>query len=152
MSALASTGQRWRTAVGALVAAAAVVVDAGAVSLKPADDRPVRFEVALSAPGAPAPSASATLTRTDAGWEVVLEADGLPRVDAGRYYQAWLRDPEGVLVPLGSFNEGGRIVLWSGGSPVDFPGFTVTVESADGNQASSGARVLVGTVDPSPPG
>lgn len=138
---------RWALVMGAAAAAVLVVAVAGSL-FRGGTDAP-RLQVALAAVGAPGPSGSATLTRTDSGWEAVLDAEGLPRLDNGRYYQAWLRGPDGTLVPLGSFNEGGRIVLWAGVSPIDFPGFTVTVEAADGNQASSGQRVLAGTVDPS---
>jgi hypothetical protein len=38
------------------------------------------------------------------------------------------------------------VTLWAGVSPVDFPTLTVTIEAADGNQASSGRRVLLGTI------
>ena len=100
-------------------------------------------QVVLS-PGA---RAHATLTQTTSGWRIELDASGLPRLDNGRFYEAWLKNQNGVLVPIGTFNQGGRIVmLWAGVSPRDFPTFTVTEESADGNQASSGRVVLVGTV------
>ncbi|MGI9023517.1 MAG: anti-sigma factor [Acidimicrobiales bacterium] len=144
------TPRRWAAALGASVAAAAVAAVVMTGALRTDSGSGPRFETALAAVGAPGPSGSATLSRTDSGWDVVLEADGLPRLDNGRYYQAWLRNAEGVLVPLGSFNEGGRMTLWSGVSPVDFPVLTITVEAADGNQASSGDRVLAGTVDTSP--
>ncbi len=38
------------------------------------------------------------------------------------------------------------MTLWSGVSPVDYPTLTVTIEEPDGNQASSGHRVLSGDV------
>jgi hypothetical protein len=41
------------------------------------------------------------------------------------------------------------VTLWAGVSPVDFSSLTVTRERADGDQASSGDRVLVGTIDTS---
>ena len=50
-------------------------------------------------------------------------------------------------MPVGTFNEGQSVTLWAGVSPVDFPTLTVTREEADGDQASSGEKVLVGTVD-----
>jgi hypothetical protein len=124
----------------------AAVAAAGLISRR---DAGPRFEVALAAVGPSRASGSATLTRTKSGWKVVLEAPGLPRLDAGRYYQAWLRSTDGTLVPIGSFNEGDDVTLWSGVSPVDYPGFTVTIEAADGVQGSSGLRVLAGTVDTS---
>jgi hypothetical protein len=39
--------------------------------------------------------------------------------------------------------------LWAGVSPKTFSTLTVTRERADGDQASSGEKVLVGTVDTS---
>jgi hypothetical protein len=50
-------------------------------------------------------------------------------------------------VPLGTFNEGRNVTLWAGVSPKDFTTLTVTRERADGEQGSSGEKVLVGTVD-----
>ena len=80
-----------------------------------------RFEVALAATD-PASGASgdATLTKTTSGWRIELDASGLPRLDGGRFYQAWLRNADGVLVPVGSFNEGEDVTLWAGVSPRDF--------------------------------
>jgi hypothetical protein len=52
-----------------------------------------------------------------------------------------------VLVPIGTFNEGLKVTLWAGVSPQQFTTLTVTRERADGNQDSSGEKVLVGTVD-----
>ena len=100
------------------------------------------------APGATA-TATATLTQTSSGWRIELHATGLPRLDAGRFYEAWLRDAAGLLVPVGTFNEGERVTLWAGVSPKDFTTLTVTRERADGDQTSSGEKVLVGTVDTS---
>jgi hypothetical protein len=91
---------------------------------------------------------SATLTKTSSGWRVRLQAQGLPRLDGGLFYEAWLRNSSGVLVPVGTFNEGTNVVLWAGVSPKVFTSVTVTRERDDGNQASSGDEVLVGTVDP----
>jgi hypothetical protein len=108
--------------------------------------------MALAAPaGAPAVTGSAELERTDSGWRIDLDAPGLPRLDGGRFYQAWLRDEAGTLVPIGTFNEGDDVVLWAGVSPREFPTLTVTIEASDGDQASSGQRVLAGTLD-LPPG
>jgi hypothetical protein len=107
-----------------------------------------RFEAALAptelVPGA---KGDATLTKTSSGWRIELEASGLPRLDGGRFYEAWLRNAAGVLVPIGTFNEGRKVVLWAGVSPKDFMTLTVTREQADGDQASSGEKVLLGTVD-----
>ena len=40
-------------------------------------------------------------------------------------------------------------MLWAGVSPRDFPTLTVTREQADGDQASSGEKVLAGEIDTS---
>jgi hypothetical protein len=105
------------------------------------------FRVAL-APTALVPGATgkATLTKTSSGWRVQLYARRLPRLAGGRFYEAWLRSADGVLVPIGTFNTGRDVTLWAGVSPKEFPTLTVTRERADGIQASSGEKVLVGTV------
>jgi anti-sigma factor RsiW len=106
-----------------------------------------RFRAALAATElAPGASGQATLTKTTSGWRVELDASGLPRLDAGRFYEAWLRNGAGVLVPVGTFNEGYHVILWAGVSPTAFTTLTITRERADGNQGSSGEKVLVGTV------
>ena len=107
-----------------------------------------QFHATLAATGlVPGATGEATLTRTTSGWRIELDATGLPRLDGRRFYQAWLRNDRGVLVPIGSFNEGSDVTLWAGVSPEDFPALSVTREVADGDQASSGERVLVGAVD-----
>jgi hypothetical protein len=106
-----------------------------------------RFQAALAPtqllPGA---TGKATLTKTSSGWRITLNATGLPRLDRGRFYEAWLRNPAGVLVPIGTFNQGPKVTLWAGVPPKDFPTLSVTREQADGDQRSSGEKVLVGTV------
>lgn len=138
------SGWRRPTLLVAAAAAAIVVVVTGVLMLRPPSQR--TFDAALQATDlAPAASGSAVMTRTDSGWRIELDVAGLPRLDNGRFYQGWLRNADGTLVPIGTFNEGTDVVLWSGVSPQDFPTLTVTQEEADGNQASSGQRVLVGT-------
>jgi hypothetical protein len=106
-----------------------------------------RFHAALASTDlVPGAKGEATLTKTSSGWRIELDATGLPRLDGGRFYEAWLRNPAGVLVPIGTFNESRKVTLWAGVSPKDFTMLTVTREQADGDQASSGAKVLVGTV------
>jgi anti-sigma-K factor RskA len=142
----AATGWRPAFAVVAVGAVAAVAIGLAAAL----DDGPAaeRFQAALG-PTELVPEArgEATMTKTDSGWRIELDATGLPRLDGGRFYQAWLRNAAGLLVPVGTFNEGRGVTLWAGVSPVDFPTLTVTREPADGDQASSGERVLVGSVD-----
>jgi anti-sigma-K factor RskA len=107
-----------------------------------------RFQAALAPTGlAPGARGEATLTETTYGWRIELRATGLPRLAGGRFYEAWLRNRAGVLVPIGTFNEGRRVTLWAGVSPKEFPTLTVTRERADGAQASSGEKVLVGTAE-----
>ncbi len=136
----------WRL-LGVAAAVLLVVGVAVSVSRRSGGGGGERFSMALAAPaGAPAATGSAKLQRTDSGWRIQLQAPGLPRLDGGRFYEAWLRDAAGTLVPIGTFNEGTDVVLWAGVSPRDFPTLTVTEEAADGNQASSGKRVLTGTL------
>ena len=139
---------RGRVVLGG-VAAAAVAAVAVAIGLAVAGSSTpgANFKAAL-APTALASGATgeATLTKTSSGWRVELDASGLPRLDGGRFYEAWLRNAAGVLVPIGTFNESRKVTLWAGVSPAQgFTRLTVTRERADGDQASSGEKVLVGT-------
>jgi anti-sigma-K factor RskA len=141
------SGSRRFVLVGAAAAAAVVVAAAVGLGVFGSSTSGERFHASLAATGlAPGASAEATLTRTSSGWRIELDATGLPRLDKGRFYEAWLRNPAGVLVPLGTFNEGRKVTLWAGVSPETFTTLTVTREEADGDQASSGRKVLVGTV------
>jgi Anti-sigma-K factor rskA len=138
-------GPRAAVALGAAVAVAAVAIGLAAVASGPS---PEQLHAALAAtPALPGATGEATLTKTTSGWRIELDATGLPRLDDGRFYQAWPKNAAGVLVPIGSFNEGTQVTLWAGVSPHDFPTLSVTRERADGDQASSGEKVLVGTVD-----
>jgi hypothetical protein len=95
---------------------------------------------------APGAHGSATLTKTSSGWRIQLSATGLPRREGVDFYQAWLKDPAGVLVPVGTFNDARDVTLWSGVSVTKFRSLTVTQQVANGNPASSGRRVLTGTI------
>ena len=129
------------SATAALVVALALVITDTGTS-------PQSFHAALGptdlVPGA---TGDATLVKTSSGWRIELDATGLPRRDGGRFYEAWLKNAAGVLVPIGTFNEGRKVTLWAGVSPKEFTTLTVTREQADGVQDSSGEKVLVGTVD-----
>jgi hypothetical protein len=134
-----------RAALAAAAAVAAVAV-AGVIVSRSGDDdatAPVDLESTELSPGA---SGSAELSRTESGWRIELDAEGLPRLDGGRFYQAWLKNDDDVLVAVGTFNEPDDVVLWAGVPPSEFRTLTVTIEEADGDQASSGQRVLVGTI------
>jgi hypothetical protein len=128
---------------GGGIAAAALV--AFVMVTGQADDAE-RLEAALTSEQSPEQTGTAEFTRTDSGWRIELDAPGLPRLDDGEFYQAWLRNDDDVLVAVGTFNEGDGVVLWAGVSPRDFSTITVTRESADGNQESSGDRVLAGPI------
>jgi Anti-sigma-K factor rskA, C-terminal len=134
----------------ALVGAAATAVLAVALSVALFRSGPgvERFQSSLAATDlAPGATGGATLTKTSSGWRIELDATGLPRLEDGRVYEAWLRNPAGVLVPIGTFNEGRLVTLWAGVSPKDFTTLSITREQTDGDQASSGQKVLVGTVE-----
>ena len=129
-------------------AATAVAAVAVGVVLFSSGTSGQRFHAALVAtdlqPGA---RGDATLIKTSSGWRIELDATGLPRLADGRFYEAWLRNGAGVLVPVGTFNESRNVTLWAGVSPKTFTTLTVTRERADGGQASSGEKVLTGTVN-----
>jgi hypothetical protein len=132
---------------GAAAAAVAAAAVAAVVVIGGSGSTCTRFQAALgSTPLAPGASGEATLTRTTSGWRIHLDATGLPRLAGDRFYEAWLRGSEGVLVPIGTFNEARNVTLWAGVSPASYKVLTVTRERADGNQASSGEKVLVGPV------
>ena len=128
-------------------AAAATAVAAVAIGLALFGSGSERFQAVL-APTELVPGArgEATLSETSSGWRVELGANGLPRLEGGRFYEAWLRNAAGVLVPIGTFNDGRDVTLWAGVSPSDFTTLSVTRERADGDQSSSGEKVLVGAV------
>jgi Anti-sigma-K factor rskA, C-terminal len=128
--------------VAVLAAAALALVVVGS------DTSGEHFEAALAATElAPGARGDATLYKTSSGWKVELDATGLPRLDGGRFYEAWLRNAAGVRVPIGTFNEGQDVTLWAGVSPKTFTTLTVTREQAGSDQPSSGEKVLVGKVD-----
>jgi hypothetical protein len=126
-------------------AAAVIAIGIGIGVTSGSGTHATTFSAALSGtPLAPGASGEATLTQTTAGWQITLHVSGLPRLDNGRFYQAWLKNRAGILVPVGTFNQSGDITLWSGVAPTQFPVITVTRQQANGNPASSGQRVLAG--------
>ena len=131
---------------GASAAVVAAVVGIGLVTFDSGTSG-TQLGAALAPTGlVPRARGDATLTRTSSGWRITLHASGLPRRGNGRFYEAWLRNAAGVLVPIGTFNDGTKVTLWAGVSPKEFTTLTVTREQADGNQASSGQKVLVGAI------
>jgi Anti-sigma-K factor rskA len=145
---------RWRLrrpvlVFGGLATAAAAIAVALVLALGSSSPAPLRFAMVVSGTSlAPAAHGSATLTKTQSGWRIELSATGLPHLANGRYYQAWLKNPAGILVPVGTFNDAQRVTLWSGAPVTQFRSFSVTVQQANGNPVSSGRRVLVGTANP----
>jgi hypothetical protein len=142
-----------RSRRGLWLAAAACLagglIGAGGVALI---DRPAGFPQQAAIAGTtlfPHAHATAHIRPTGSGTEIELHISGLPRAPAGSYYQAWVKGPQGpqTLVPIGTFHTGnGTVILWSGVSLASHPTLTVTIQSATGDQASSGRQVLIGTV------
>src|ERR1700712_4342166 len=127
--------------------AAALILTAGVVSgLRQTRATPQTYAAELHSTAlASGAAGTAMLTQTTSGWQSHLHANGLPRRDGGEFYEAWLKNGAGVLVPIGTFNEPTDVTLWAGVSPGEFPTMTVTRQQANGNQASSGEVVLAGT-------
>lgn len=133
----------------AAAAAIAIVAIVSAIVVSRGDSSP-EFTADLAAteliPGA---RATADITPNDGGFRIVLDASGLPSLAEGEFYQGWLKDAEGTLVPIGTFSSSDdQVTLWSGVSPADFPLMTVTIEKTDNDQTSSGRVVLAGPVEP----
>ena len=130
-----------------LAAAAAIVAAVFLISRRDSDG-PERFaggelagtELAAAAPPGRSPSSR---TVPDSG------ASSRPPICPHSTVAASTRPGSGVrraAIPIGTFSEGNGdwVTLWSGASPVDYPTLSVTIEAPDGNQESSGQRVLVG--------
>src|SRR5215470_7713524 len=85
-------------AAGAVAAAAiAIAIAIGVTS--GTGTHATTFSAALSGTSlAPGATGQATLTPTTAGWRVTLHVSGLPRLDNGRFYQAWLKNAADILV------------------------------------------------------
>jgi hypothetical protein len=130
------------------VAAAAVVAIILVIALSSSDkgsNSRLQFADSLTAtPLAPQASGHVTLTKKSGGWRVRLDVGGLPRRDPPRYYEAWLKNAAGVLVPIGTFNAGPHVTLWSAVSPADFPTITITRQVVGRGENSSGLVVLSG--------
>ena len=150
-----SIWSRWRprrpaVAFGGLATAAAAIAVALVIALGSSNGtQPLQFAMVVSGTSlAPSAHGNATLTKTESGWRIELKATGLPHLANGRYYQAWLKNPAGILVPVGTFNDAENVTLWSGAPVTQFRAFSVTEQLANGNPVSSGRRVLVGVAHP----
>jgi hypothetical protein len=148
-----SLGQVFRRpsyAFGGLAAAAAVALVAIVlVSSGKNSPKPLHFAMVVTGTQfAPRAKGTASLTKTVSGWKIQLTATGLPHIQNGRYYQAWLKNDAGILVPVGTFNDAQNVTLWSGVPVTKFRTLTVTLQLANGNPVSSGKRVLLGRIVP----
>jgi len=136
-----------RISYAILGAAAAALLAVGlAIGLTNQAGEQVEYAASLRGTDlAPDASGDVTLVQTEGGWKIHLQADGLPRRDNGAYYEAWLKNDAGILVPIGTFNQPDDVTLWAGVPPSSYPTLTVTRQLADGTQDSSGQVVLEGT-------
>jgi Anti-sigma-K factor rskA, C-terminal len=130
-----------------LPVAAAVAVAVVLVTNSGTTTRPLQFAMLVrGTPLAPHAHGSATLTKTASGWRIQLSATGLPRREGSDFYQAWLKNAAGILVPVGTFNDARKVTLWSGVPVTKFRILTVTQQVANGDPKSSGRKVLIGTI------
>jgi hypothetical protein len=128
----------------AAVAAAVIVI---AISSGSSSPKPLHFAMVVTGTAlAPDAHGSASLTKTGSGWRIRLQATGLPHLEGSHFYQAWLKNAAGVLVPVGTFNDARNITLWSGVPVTKFRTLTVTIQPANGDPTSSGRRVMIGTI------
>jgi len=131
------------------IAAAAVVALILVIALSGRDttsNHRLQFAAGLTGTDlAPRASGHVTLVRHPGGWRIGLDVTGLPRRDPPKYYEAWLKNAAGVLVPIGTFNAGPHVVLWSAVSPADFGTLTITKQTVGGGADSTGLVVLAGT-------
>jgi len=141
---------RRRAYVVMTAAAAAVLVAVVVAATLMARDNGTRADFTAQLTGtelAPTAHASADIAKNRGGFTVTLDAHGLQPLPPGEFYQGWLKNDAGTLVPIGTFSSSdSRVTLWSGLSPRDYPTMSVTIERSDGDQSSSGRRVLTGTV------
>ena len=128
-SARGRVARRQRVVLSALGAAAATIAILVGVVLATQGGTSSDYEAQLAATAlAPGAHASVDITRTDAGFRITLDARRLPPLQPGEYYQAWLKNTAGTLVPVGTFSASdGEVTLWSGVSPKAFPTITVTI-------------------------
>ena len=143
------TNRRPRIMIPAAAAVAAVAILVGSLIAGSGGTSPT-FTAQLSATGlVPGARASADIVRNNGGFRFTLDARGLAVLPEGEYYEAWLKDAAGTLVPIGTFSSSdAQVTLWSGVSPATYSTLTVTIEAPDNNQGSSGKVVLRGDVRP----
>ena len=104
------------------------------------------FSLALTAPSGPAADGRADFLRTGSGWRIKLDAPRCRVSTAAASTRPGCATPTARSCRSAPSTKARSVVLWAGVSPHDFPTLTITEEAADGNQASSGKRVLAGTL------
>ncbi|MDP9795167.1 hypothetical protein J2S43_003679 [Catenuloplanes nepalensis] len=136
----------WALPLAALAAAAALTAGVLVVDRVLTPPNPfLEGGTEFAATGANGATGTVRLVPTGTGTGVVLEPENLPAAAAGSYYVAWLRGPDGAVVPLGSFHErrtGIPIFLWSAVEPSDYPEFVVTLQSENDQPTPDGPVVL----------
>jgi hypothetical protein len=143
---------RRRSRLAPLVAAAAglvllVALAIGLVVTRSGSPAPVATGALTATSLAPGASGSATVHANASGFRITLDVHGLRPAPNGYFYEAWLKDPAGHLVAVGTFHarQGGKgIVLWSGVDPHRYTTMTVTLQQEGSVPVSSGRVVLKG--------
>jgi hypothetical protein len=131
------------------VAAAVILLVGGVVVFSALDgsgDEP-EFSAAMESTGLePDVAGEVTVTATQSGIRVDLEAASLPRRGGGLFYEGWLLVDDGTLVPIGTFHEADGVTLWAGIELDRVVAMTITreqaAEPASADQGSSGEVVL----------
>lgn len=133
------------TAAAGLVLLVALVT--GVVVARSSSPAPMATSALAGTSLAPAASGTATVHAAASGFRIALDVHNLSPAPAGSFYEAWLKDPSGHLVAVGTFHarQGGRgIGLWSGVDPHRYTTMTVTVQQEGSAPVSSGRVVLKG--------
>ena len=133
------------TAAAGVVLLVALVI--GLVVTRSGSPAPIATSALTATALAPGASGSAMVHAEASGFRITLDVHGLRPAPDGYFYEAWLKDPSGHLVALGTFHarQGGKgIVLWSGVDPHRYTTMTVTIQLEGSVPGSSGRVVLKG--------
>jgi hypothetical protein len=142
--------RNWRRLVGATGFAAVLAIAVLFLGTRSTTSGEAFDAQSVAAEAGSRATASVHVTENDSGYRVRLYGAGLPRLDEDRaYYQAWMENSRGVAVPIGTFTScDDSITLWSGAPPEKFRTITVTLESPDNDQTSTGHVLLAGRLRP----
>jgi hypothetical protein len=134
-----------RVVIGVAAAVAAIAIAFAVVGTTGRSSHAYKAQLTATkiAPGA---HATAAIDRAQNGFHITLDPDHLPTLTAGEFFEAWLKNAQGVGAPIGTFSSGGRVTLWSGVSPSSFAILTVTIETVGEGPGSSGRVVLQGVL------